>query len=523
MQAWAFPSSSSDTASEPLWWAPSPLEGVLGQAGAAGTVVGPSTAVLPNARTPTDSLSPETRSPREPKRRTRSGCRACRERRVKCEEGPVGADGAKAACRKPQSERLENNVVKKRPSGDVPEPPVFPSCVVALRPAASQLAHPEYAVLETLAAGGDPARFIGSLSATSPSHDHFRSCMGPFLTRQFTCTSTSTAVYKPTDELTALYHAAVRIGYVSRLDGLEQAENHRLQAEEACQRAVSRRCRSEVLLIARALLALGSLLNGLPLDVPQDALVADITTPLCHQIYDILCVYRTLLALVDGTKRITTPVPLAGDLYLESTFGVARSMWVLVGKTIDLLVQRRTLGALPASMLGTLLHDEAAALLREGAETVQEVKASRARRIQQGTEMYNLMLSTLVHCEVLGVPLTDNRITDCRTHMLRIVNCTPTAEQLVGYNLPLTIATCYCPSPTARLELQVLRQSIGIRRYNIAPSALLVPDVTLAMMEERKAASTPVIEGEVGVVEREEETRMPWREACKSLGIDLLV
>ncbi|BGP72765.1 hypothetical protein NBRC10513v2_006161 [Rhodotorula toruloides] len=412
MQAWAFPAPSSDSAVEPLWWAPSPLEGVL--------------------------------------------------------------------------------------------------------------AHPEYAVLETLAAGGDPARFIGSLSATSPSHDHFRSCMVPFLTRQFACTSTSTALYKPTDELTALYHAAVRIGYVSRLDGLEQAENHRLQAEEACQRAVSRRCRSEVLLIARALLALGSLLNGLPLDVPQEALVADITTPLGHQIYDILCVYRTLLALIDGTKRITTPVPLAGDLYLESTFGVARSLWVLVGKTIDLLVQRRTLDALPASMVGTLLHDEAAALLREGAEIVEEVKASRARRIQQGTEMYHLMLSILVYCEVLGVPMTDERITDCRTRMLRIVSCTPTAEQLVGYNLPLTIATCYCPSPTSRLELQVLRQSIGIRRCNIAPSALLVPDVTLAMVEERKGVAARVV-GEVEVEEREEETRMPWREACKSLGIDLLV
>ncbi|PRQ70137.1 hypothetical protein AAT19DRAFT_11369 [Rhodotorula toruloides] len=272
MQAWAFPAPSSDSAVEPLWWAPSPLEGVVGHTGGTRTLVGPSTAALPAARTASDSLSPETRSPREPKRRTRSGCKACRERRVKCEEGAVGADGTKAACRKcvlrkteclypatkrgrerdwatpaprPQSERLEVSVVK---ADDVPQPPVFPSFAVALRPPPSQLAHPEYAVLETLAAGGDPARFIGSLSATSPSHDHFRSCMVPFLTRQFACTSTSTALYKPTDELTALYHAAVRIGYVSRLDGLEQAENHRLQAEEACQRAVSRRCRSEVLL-----------------------------------------------------------------------------------------------------------------------------------------------------------------------------------------------------------------------------------------------------------------------------------
>lgn len=53
--------------------------------------------------------------------------------------------------------------------------------------------------------------------------------------------------------------------------------------------------------------------------------------------------------------------------------------------------------------------------------------------------MYHLMLSILVYCEVLGVPMTDERITDCRTRMLRIVSCTPTAEQLVGYNLPLTV------------------------------------------------------------------------------------
>lgn len=139
--------------------------------------------------------------------------------------------------------------------------------------------------------------------------------------------------------------------------------------------------------IARALLLLGNIIISQPIAVPADHLVADLTSPLGYQIYDILCAYRTWIAFVDGTQRISTPVPLAGDRYLESTFGIARSMWDLLGRTIDLLVQRRTLDALPIEMTRPLLEPDVTAILEKGQSILETVRHSRSKRIQQGTEV----------------------------------------------------------------------------------------------------------------------------------------
>lgn len=382
------------------------------------------------------SKSPDGPRPRVPKRRTRTGCKACRERRVKCDEGRIDELGQKWACRScivrrvpclypaPSDDGSGHTRQWASPamcsqtsdtptsSGASTSREVAPTLARIAREAAQKLAlgtsvgAPEYTVLETLAAGGDPVRFIGTAAVTDPEHDHFQAEMLPFLRRQFSRSSKP-----PEDDRAVLYHAAIRLGFIARPETVSKAEEHRMLANEAANRAVLQRCESETLMsvsnvspnarhkssvrsltsyfcrIARALLLLGNIIISQPIAVPAEHLVADVTTPLGYQIYDILCAYRTWIALVDGTQRISTPVPLAGDRYLESTFGVARSMWDLLGRTIDLLVQRRTLDALPVEMTRPLLEPDVNAIFEKGRTILENVSHSRSKRIHQGTEV----------------------------------------------------------------------------------------------------------------------------------------
>lgn len=53
--------------------------------------------------------------------------------------------------------------------------------------------------------------------------------------------------------------------------------------------------------------------------------------------------------------------------------------------------------------------------------------------------MYLLVINILIHCDVLGTSMSDEIVTEFRLRMLEIVAETPTAEQYVGYNLPLSV------------------------------------------------------------------------------------
>lgn len=160
--------------------------------------------------------------------------------------------------------------------------------------------------------------------------------------------------------------------------------------------------------------------------------------------------------------------------------------------------------------------------------------------------MYYLMITILLVCEALDFESSDDRVTASRMRMLAIQAETPLEEQLVGYNLPLSvrsrrnrsnptlvteaascqqIATFYCSSPAAALQLQVLRQSVGLQRCGSAGmSTLLVPDAMASAVAHRLAIdSAQCPPNSTGSDASVRLGRKPWRDACKSLGIDIII
>lgn len=136
---------------------------------------------------------------------------------------------------------------------------------------------------------------------------------------------------------------------------------------------------------------------------------AELSSLLGHQIYDVMCIYAIQLALMNGTRPVVN-LPLAGDVNIETTFGISREMWSATNTTVILLSHARTLYALPGSISENVLYHDACSTIEESEAALQSALClNTALRIQQGTRVGEIshMLSARISVRLTNGILVD--------------------------------------------------------------------------------------------------------------------
>lgn len=104
-----------------------------------------------------------------------------------------------------------------------------------------------------------------------------------------------------------------------------------------------------------------------------------------------------MAAMLEGNQN-STPVPLAGDRYLDTTFGIERRMWSLVNRTASLLSNAAIATPLGPDVRSYLLATESQSILCQSQAIVGEAK-SELERVQLGTKVrLEWVARTLVTC-----------------------------------------------------------------------------------------------------------------------------
>lgn len=134
------------------------------------------------------------------------------------------------------------------------------------------------------------------------------------------------------------------------------------------------------------LLNLAHTFGGLQFSVQPDDLSAILSTALGHEIYDILCVYSTLVALAQGRSTMHA-VPAAGSRELEATFGVARPIWHLYSRLTALLARTRQPNSIARIIDFSNLEQESAQLLQHSADVLVTVENTRSSRVLLGSKV----------------------------------------------------------------------------------------------------------------------------------------
>ncbi|GJN94181.1 hypothetical protein Rhopal_007255-T1 [Rhodotorula paludigena] len=319
-------------------------------------------------------------------------------------------------------------------------------------------------------------------------------------------------------DVKVLYHAAIRFSALHRAQTdtdagrlYDTAAEHAQRAVEALEVLPTKYSRSERLLLARVLLVLGNIVAGEPVEVSPSDLVANVTTPVGHDLYDVGCVWRTLTLCLREDKGVCTPVPLAGDRDLELTYGLSRRMWHILSRVNDLCSHARMLWSALGDTAAGLLAIEAHQLLQEAEEVTRLAEADETPRIRKGTEMMFHCIRLLLSCEVLGEVFDSSENAYSRMRMARLFAETPQMERVLGYGLPLTVAAVYCPSASERANLVALLRDISLGRSpaGVELKAVQVPDLAWALA----AGAGSLTQNRV----------LPWREACRLLSVSILL
>lgn len=403
---------------------------------------------------------PSSSSGRTVKRRTKTGCRECRRKRVKCDEGGklLAHDGRRLACKRcvrrrtpcqypwvggaelesdeshwapPAAQRIQTSValpsfahnsghhaivsqdnvnlvsgtdnshdaswitrtacsVAKSPGK--PGPATLPSSPAYLP---SEIDDAERSLLAYLFSGR--IRSIGVFDLSNPTLDHFQTQMLPYLAH----TLPQICRTRGADEH-LLYHAALRLSAAHR-DWVDRASRaspssaitnfssstpHAIAGYTTLATIRDDR-RTERTLIGHALLILGSFFekDAPSWQVAPKQLEVDLSSPLGHHVYDVMCVYHAQDCLATGSEPDVT-IPRAGSRDVETTFGISRSMWVLTSKVATLLSQARILQELTGDADAGALAASAAQLLRQLEDAVHTVwNSNRESRVRLGTQV----------------------------------------------------------------------------------------------------------------------------------------
>lgn len=293
--------------------------------------------------------------------------------------------------------------------------------------------------------------------------------------------------------------------------------------------------------IGISLLSLAHMFGGLQVHLEAEDLSAQVSTPLGHEIYDVLCVYSVMIGLAKGTKP-SHSLATAGSNDIEDIFGVARSMWNMLARLATLLADVRKMNPV-AKLIGIDgTEQECRQLLEESAMVQAKIeRSSRSRRIQLGSKVSNmsdhfllhgLMLHQtihhtiliLAHIEVLQTPRSDPRVQASCSAILETLLQIDRRERRVGVALPLTvrhiairfylhrantpsqISSCYTNDPLQRMQLIELTQIIRAIRE------LDAPNPTISDLAFSLAAGAP-----------DSERAMPWREAMQVAHLSMLL
>ncbi|GAA5997562.1 uncharacterized protein JCM10292_000934 [Rhodotorula paludigena] len=238
---------------------------------------------------------------------------------------------------------------------------------------------------------GNVALRLNTFASTLPPFDSFKHRVIPYFSHNIAERRGDDA--DPAD-IKVLYHAAIRFSALHRAQTdtdtgrlYDTAAEHAQWAVEALEALPTKYSRSERLLLARVLLVLGNIVAGEPVEVSPSDLVANVTTPVGHDLYDVGCVWRTLTLCLREDKGVCTPVPLAGDRDLELTYGLSRRIWHILSRVNDLCSHARMLWSALGDTAAGLLAIEAQQLLQEAEEVTRLAEADETPRIRKGTEV----------------------------------------------------------------------------------------------------------------------------------------
>lgn len=208
------------------------------------------------------------------------------------------------------------------------------------------------------------------------------------------------------------------------------------------------------------LLSVAHSFGGLEITLHPDDLAAVLTSPLGHDILDILCLFSTIDALIEVTST-RHPVPAAGSREIEATFGVARPMWHLYSRLTALIARKCGIHTMAMIIELPTFEQECTQMMQDSISILTKIEGARSTRICLGTKVETLhyclgsrhkteaprsqafhhALAILLHVEVLGNSAYDFTAQQHCELVLQTCMGIEHKERNVGLTLPLTVRT----------------------------------------------------------------------------------
>ena len=188
-------------------------------------------------------------------------------------------------------------------------------------------------------------------------------------------------------------------------------------------------------------------------------LSAEVSTPLGHEIYDVLCVYSIMMGMARGSSP-SHNLPSAGSPNIEDIFGIARPMWNVLARLANLLAQVRNANPVVQLIGVDTTAQDTQQLLADSAVVLTKIdRSQRSRRIKLGSKvspcsqqhvpnltppqaLYHTIV-ILANVEILHSPRSEPVVQESCASILETLLQINRRERRVGVALPLTVSLLF--------------------------------------------------------------------------------